>query len=230
MLVEDPELIQGVSLVVSIIPFEDILIPIKLEMVMISAEDENTEIAFKQEIDQINIPIVLEIPEVEQPTFAVEVPIDEDAIIMAEFENLLTYRVASLPTEILESYKLFFVENGWIENDSYQLERQDIEFTAVEYIKNSQYLTLIVGEEFGISVVSLSIEESERFLGMPLLHDADIQDEIPDEAIIYRTMFSHDEALEFYTNALEDEGWTLENWGKEIFDDFEVTVYYNDPQ
>lgn len=158
--VEQFETVEGTSLVVSLQPFADLYIPVALEINMqISQGTIAGDFALGQEIFNINQPVVLEIPEVVSPTFPIEIPLDPEAVVVTELDNVIAFTVPSLPEEALKLYKLFFVEEGWIEIDSYTNEEQGIEFMTVEYEKDGAILTLLVGENLGITVVSIGLEE-----------------------------------------------------------------------
>lgn len=225
LVVEDPNAVSGKSLILTLLPYEDFLLAVKMEMVMEFFEFEEVyEVTAVQEIHSINELVEIAIPDVTSPTFSLDIPLDETAVVTLEREDVITFALLGEPELILEEYLAFFVESGWLEGDHYEEELQGIVFQAIEFSKENQTLTLLVGESEGNVFVILGLEGLDRFLNIPILPDSVIEDEFPDESLIYRSQLSHDEILEFYTSTLEAEGWTLKNWGTEIYEDYSVTL------
>ena len=221
----NPDDVTGKSVSFTLLPFKDLLIPANMEMVLqIFTFDEVFEMTAVQEVHSIDEPIDIAIPDVTSPTFALEFPLDETAVVILEREDVITFALPGEPELIAAEYRAFFIEGGWLEGDSYEEASQGVVFQATEFSKGYQTLTMLVGESAGSVVVVFGLEGLERFLSIPILPDSDIEEEIAGERLVYLSQLTHDEILEFYTNTLEAEGWTLKNWGTEVYEDYSVTL------
>lgn len=222
---ENPDDVKGQSISFTLLPFEDLLIPVNMEMVLqVFTFDEVFEMTAVQNLHSINEPVDIVIPDVTPPTFALDVPIDETAVVVVEQSDWINFVIRGIPQDFLDEYRAFFVENGWLEKDMYAEEVQGILFQIVEFSKDYQSLTLLVGDQNGTVIVSFVLEGLERFLSIPILPDSDVVEEFAGERLVYLSKLTHDEILDFYLTILEAEGWTLKNWGTEIFEEYTVTL------
>ena len=219
----DPENVMGKSIAFTLLPFDDLLVPVKMEMVMQFFNfDEIFELTAVQDIHSVNEPVEIDVPAALPTSFILNVPLEKDATIAIERRDLITFSISGELQDSLATYQALVIENGWLEVDAYEQEAQGILFQTVKFTKGYDTLILLVGEQSGNVIITMLVEGLERFLDVPILPDSETQDEFG-SYLEYLSPLSHDEILAFYEEIMPQEGWSLKNWGREVWEAYELT-------
>ena len=184
--------------------------------------DEIFELTAVQDIHSVNEPVVIDVPAALPTSFILNVPLEKDATIAIERRDLITFSISGELQDSLATYRALVIENGWLEVDAYEQEAQGILFQTVKFTKGYDTLILLVGEQSGNVIITMLVEGLERFLDVPILPDSETQDEFG-SYLEYLSPLSHDEILAFYEEIMPQEGWSLKNWGREVWEAYELT-------
>jgi hypothetical protein len=140
---------------------DGIILPVRT-MFTLEAETEGRELGMELTLDvlDVNVPIEISVPEgVVAPTFALDIPLLEDAQVYLEHENIIGYLTASAPDEVHAYYQETLAELGWtfvtsgietaegITMETNQYTRDGVEVVVGVAVQAGQTIVVIAGGE-----------------------------------------------------------------------------------
>lgn len=145
-----------------LVPHGEGMLAVKSEMFIDTATAATVlELLITQDVRDINVPVVIEVPEgVEKPSFFLDIPLPEDAVIAVETEFVLAFVTSHPPDKVIALYIDYLEQNGWEQVKTSQQDIQGVPFKVFEYVLGEQKLAFGVGTKDGQTVVSMGSENA----------------------------------------------------------------------
>jgi hypothetical protein len=148
---------------ISLLPHGELILPVQWQLEFeLEGSDFRYAVSMRAQVDEIDVPLEIEIPQdVETPSFFVDLPLPDDAVILLTGEKVLMFATLLPPEDVHALYAEHLEKDGWTATEPYTAEQDGLMLTAVDYSKGAEAITVGVGIQGEETLVAISGSEEQ---------------------------------------------------------------------